>query len=268
MNLSPVWLRALPDRLALSAWSRLYRGRHRRYSHLYKAARLRYAPSMRMTLLPGDIISDHIAFAGVYEPHVSRRCRQLSVSEGGLFVDIGANIGYFSLLWAAGGPNCRCLAVEAAPRNLDFLSRNIELNNLGDRVAVLPCAAGKDAGTICFDVGPPDQTGWGGVALAAGSETIEVDSVRIDSVLTSGELITLLKIDVEGADAWALMGCDALFRKGLVKEVWFEQNKPRIKALGLNDNLSQDYMRSVGYSVQSLGEPEDEVVEWVAFRGS
>lgn len=268
MNINPLWLRALPDRFALSAWSRLYRGRHNYYRHLYESARLRYAPSMRMNLMPGDIISDHIAFAGVYEPRASKRCRQLSASDGGLFVDIGANIGYFSLLWAAGGQNCRCLAVEAAPRNLDFLKRNIELNNLGDRVDVLPFAAGKAAGSICFNVGPPDQTGWGGVALSAGSETIEVNSVRIDSVLTSGELITLLKVDVEGADAWALMGCDALFREGLVKEVWFEQNKPRMKALGINEDLAQDYMKSVGYSVQSFGGADDEVVEWVAFSAS
>jgi hypothetical protein len=75
--------------------------------------------------------------------------------------------------------------------------------------------------------------GWGGFGVASAGEGVEVDIVRIDQVVSSDKPISLLKVDIEGADAWALMGSEQLFRAKVVHEVCYEQNKPRMRQLGI-----------------------------------
>lgn len=262
----PWLLRILPDRAAMSAWARLYRGKHARWAPLYRDAELRYAPGVRMALVPGDVISDCIAFTGVYEPQVTRRVTQLAKA-GGLFIDVGANLGYFALLWAAAHPDNRCLALEASPRNVDLLRRNISRNGFDSRIEVVPCAAGQAKGKLGFDLGPANQTGWGGLAPIGAAGSVEVEVVRVDEVAPDGEPVALLKVDIEGADAWALMGCDKMLRRRSVREVWFEQNKPRIRNLGISENAAQDYLRSIGYLPRPLNDAAGELVEWSAVPG-
>ncbi|MCP9929783.1 FkbM family methyltransferase [Cyanobium sp. AMD-g] len=111
-----------------------------------------------MDLVPGDLISDIIAFTGVYESRLTQRVARLA-QRGGILVDVGANLGYFSLLWAALNKENRCVAFEASPRNIPILNRNIRQNGLESRIEVFPVAAGQESGTMKFSLGPVEQTG-------------------------------------------------------------------------------------------------------------
>lgn len=263
----PLLLRVLPDRLRLSVWSRLYRGRGRYSGRLptYSAAPLRFAPGLTMRLLPGDLISDSIAFTGIYELPLSRRVCELA-RRGGTLVDVGANLGYFPLLWAAARADNRCVAFEPSPSNIRMLRDNIERNGMDQQVRIIPCAAGASRGSLPFDVGSADQTGWGGFSNEKNGDSIRVDVVRVDEIVDSDEPIALLKIDTEGADASVLMGCDRLFRARAVREVWYEQNRPRMRALGIPIDAARTYLQSVGYSASPGSDPESEVVEWRAVQ--
>jgi FkbM family methyltransferase len=259
----PLLLRILPDRLRVAAWARFYRHRHANWLPLYRGASLRHAPRASLELVPGDHISDCIAFTGVYEPALTRRVVALA-RRGGTMIDIGANLGYFSVLWAAGNPANQCVAFEASPRNVAILRRNVSRNGLDAQIEVVPLAAGAAAGKLQFDVGPAGETGWGGFAPAGAANTIEVDVVRVDERVTAASPIALLKVDIEGADTWALMGCERLLKNRLVQEIWYEQNKPRIRALGISLDAAQAYLRSVGYVPVARSDPAGELVEWSA----
>lgn len=259
----PWLLRTLPDRLRIVAAWHLYRPHRENWLPLYADAPLRFAPDCRMELVPGDILSDHIAFSGIWDlplsRHLIRRARA-----GGVLVEIGANLGYFSLLWASAQPGNRCFAFEASPRILPLLRRNIERNRLHDRIEVFPVAAGKEAGRGVFDLGPADQTGWGGLASAPEAGQVSVEVVRVDEVLEYPGQISFLKVDVEGADTWALLGCEGLFREKRVREVWFEQNKPRMRALSINEREAHQYLAAHGFSLMSHGDPTADLVDWSA----
>ncbi len=216
-----------------------------------------------MDLVPGDLISDCIAFTGVYDLELSRHLLQF-VGRGEVMIDVGANLGYFSLLWAAANPASRCFAFEASPRTIDLLKRNVARNGLDARVQVLSQAAGREHGSLLFDVGPPEQTGWGGFAATSGASAISVEVVRVDEVVTNVDEVALLKIDIEGADTWALMGCERLLRERRIKSLWFEQNKPRMRALGIGEREAEDYLRSVGYLPSPRSDPSRDVVGWSA----
>jgi len=214
-------------------------------------------------LLPGDVISDFIAFTGLYEPAMTRRVSRLA-RRGGLMVDVGANLGYFSLVWAAASTHNRVVAFEAAPRNLEALRRNELLNGMESQIQIYGAAAGKERRTLPFTLGDDTQTGWGGFAPTAESHTIEVDVVRIDEALNPSDEIALLKIDIEGADTWALIGCERLLRSHRIKEVWFEQNKPRMRELGIAEDAAEQFLRSCGYRLYAQSNRASELVEWSA----
>jgi FkbM family methyltransferase len=216
-----------------------------------------------MELVPGDVISDCIAFTGVYELTLTRRVVQLA-KKGGTLVDIGANLGYFAILWAAARSENRCIAFEPSPRNIDILRRNVHRNGLESQITVLPVAAGIVPGKLWFDLGPTEQTGWGGFASGYAAGRFETTVVRADETVLGTSAIHLLKVDTEGADAWALMGCERLLKTRAVHEIWFEQHKPRIRALGIPEDAAQDYLRSVGYLPRPIGNASAEVVEWFA----
>jgi len=259
----PLLLRLLPESLRLSAFYRLYQGKHDRYQSLYQSTPLCSVPNVVMDLVPGDHISDIIAFTGVYEARLTKRIAELA-RRGGILVDVGANLGYFSLMWAALNRENKCIAFEASPRNIPLLNRNISQNRLESQIEVFPVAAGKEAGRMSFNLGPVEQTGWGGFGIGSGGEGVDVDVVRIDQVVSSDKPIALLKVDIEGADAWALMGSEHLFKTKVVKEVSFEQNKPRMRQLGIPLNAAQEFLQAMGYSVSPHGSTSGDLVEWTA----
>ena len=212
-------------------------------------------------LLPGDVISDSIAFTGSYEDELSRRLAR-SARAGGLLVDVGANIGYMSLLWAAQSADARAIAIEASPRVFPRLRANVAANRLMDRVTTLNVAAGRDAGSLPFDLGPEEQTGWGGLAGSSSAGTINVDVVRLDVLLKGEPQIDVLKIDVEGADAWVLMGAEQLLRRRVVREIWFEENLSRARALGIPLGAGVIFVEQFGYRLRQLSSGRDGLKEW------
>jgi len=256
-------LRAFPDRVRLAVWARLYHNDRSGRLRSYKSARLRHAPSVNMDLLPGDLISDCIGFSGVYDAALTQHVTKLA-RQGGVFVDIGANLGYFTLLWAAASAQNRCVAFEASPRNVEILQKNVRQNQLDGQITIVPAAAGAETGRLPFDIGPPDQTGWGGFSLNNHAGCIEMDVVRPDAIIRAGQRIDFLKIDIEGAELWALMGCEQLLRSGAIREIWYEQNKPRMEALGIPLDEPVRYLESFEYDSMPHGDPRAKLVEWSA----
>lgn len=256
-------MRLLPRRLRSALWARWYHRRQERWRHLFAGAPLDFAPGVSMDLVPGDTISSGIAFTGFWELHLSRTLMELA-GTGGLMVDVGANLGYFSLLWAAAHPANRVIAFEAAPRNIRLLRSNVARNDVTGRVQVVPLAAGREKGQLFFDAGPDDQTGWGGFAEASAPGAVAIDVVRVDEIVPPEARVRLLKVDIEGADTWALMGCERLLREQRVELVWFEQNRPRMHALGITDAAAREFLKSVGYTATPRSDPRAAVVDWVA----
>jgi FkbM family methyltransferase len=262
--LRPLVLRILPPAFRQSVWSRLYRPAPRRFISLFDAAPLHFACAVAMKLVPGDVISDSIALTGVYELRFTRWLVKVAREEGGRFVDVGANLGYFSLLWAAQHERNRAVAFEASPRNVELLRYNVRQNMLHDRIAVHDQAVGICSGIMQFDLGPADQTGWGGFAREGSAGAITVDVVTLDEMLSDLTEITVLKIDIEGADAWALRGAERILREHRVRHVWWEENEARMRQLGIAPGESQAFMRSVGYEATAQGDAAAKLVNWYA----
>jgi FkbM family methyltransferase len=129
---------------------------------------------------------------------------------GDVVYDIGANLGFFSLVAARlVGPEGRVLAFEPAPENAEAIRRNAELN-LISQVMVIPRAVSSRAGTARLQI--VDDQSWSRLEEFGRhpdtERVLEVETVTIDELVGSGELPppALVKIDVEGAEVAVLEG--------------------------------------------------------------
>lgn len=263
-DVRPLPLRLAPPALRGAMWARWYHHRAAEWAPLFQGTPLQFAPGLAMDLVPGDVISSCIAFTGFWELHLSRHLLRLA-RKGGTMIDVGANLGYFSLLWAAAKAGNQSIAFEASSRTSKLLLHNVRKNKMESQVHVHAVAAGRERGRLQFDPGPADQTGWGGFTTSPQAATLTVDVVRVDSVTPKDVRVALLKVDIEGADAWAIMGCDELLRGRRVECLWFEQNRERMRDLGIDERAAPEYLRSVGYEAKPRSDPRGSVVDWLAY---
>jgi FkbM family methyltransferase len=124
------------------------------------------------------------------------------MAPGGVFVDIGANVGFFSVKIASHcGPDCRTLAIEPNPVTLARLRFNVQ--SLKDRITVIGKAIGRTAGTARFH---SSGSNLGESRFDAAGEIEVAVEPLLDIVSALGVTrIDALKIDVEGYEDAALM---------------------------------------------------------------
>jgi FkbM family methyltransferase len=223
----------------------------------FESVPLEFAPTVRMRLLPSDVAHRCMSAIGFYELTVSRLLVRLARA-GGLMVDVGANYGYHSLLWAAANPANRVIAYEASPRNAPHLVHNVRANRLSDRIEVRTgIACGRAAGEMQFDPGPAEQSGWGGLVTdIPRSGLVAVPVEALDDSAPAEGFIDLLKIDTEGADTWVLEGARRLVDRRRIRHILYEQYPSRMYALGIGPNDARSLLEAAGYRVRHLGGEE------------
>ncbi|MDB6110405.1 MAG: hypothetical protein JWR69_2155 [Pedosphaera sp.] len=248
VNQRPWLMRICPPRWRESLFYRLYLDRFGEFTPLYRGAALEFALNIYMwNLVPGDIISGCIALGGIYEWYLSRRIVAMVRCGSTRFVDVGANMGYFSLLWASLSDHARVTAVEPVARNVALLTANRDGNGLRERIKIVAAAASDSKGQISFAEGPADQTGWGGIAASGATQ---VPCVRLDEVI-GDEFIDLLKIDVEGAEALVLSGARRLLEERRIRRIVFENNLER--AAEHTGDCAKNIVEAYGFSCVRLG---------------
>ncbi len=162
----------------------------------------------RMTL---NLQTEKDYWLGTYETNLQTAIQAL-VQPGWVAYDVGANIGYISLLLArAVGEKGRVFSFEALPSNLSRLRANLALNHLGDRVVVIEGAVAATAESVRFLVGPSGAMGK--VAGSAGRSYPERDALEVPGIVLDDFVYQdghpppqVVKMDIEGGEVLALRG--------------------------------------------------------------
>jgi FkbM family methyltransferase len=157
-----------------------------------------------------DLIQRHLYVFGVWEPDATAAIQSF-LQENSTVVDVGANVGYFSLLAAyAVGRLGAVHAVEALPSTVGLLRHNIALNGASN-VTVHPVAAGDEAGEIEIFKASDSVLGSSSTTSGEVSEG-RVPCVTLDELLreVDGADVRLLKVDVEGDEESVLRGATRL----------------------------------------------------------
>jgi FkbM family methyltransferase len=167
----------------------------------------------RMRLYPyNNVCEKRILFTPQFFDPRERAILEARITEGFTFVDIGANIGAYSLFVAArAGGSARILAIEPQPEIFDRLTYNISQNPFGT-VKAVACAVADKAGELTLFLDPRNK-GESSVKIVGSSQagSVKVPAVSLLDLLRAERFFNVdaIKLDVEGAEDLIL---DPFFR--------------------------------------------------------
>ena len=218
-----------PEKICLTMFHILFRtinrlnptsyGRHfvsklaTRLNAIPKDGVYRLEPGLIMDLHMNDFI-EHSLYFDSFE-FLCRRIILSFLKSDSVFIDIGANIGYYSLLANAKGHKVRVISFEPNPDTVKKLKRNIHLNS-DHRIELFDIALSDNVGEVMLYC-PKNEThghasmrnhGW------RDPDTYRISTRRLDDVLPEDiEHIDLIKIDVEGSELFVFKGGEETVKK-------------------------------------------------------
>lgn len=159
---------------------------------------------------PEDVATGRTVFTTKsYESNITSVVISL-LTEDAVFLDIGANIGWFTLLAARIAKKGKVIAVEANPRNIQLIFRGIAENAFTNCV-VYPLAATQNP--VVLEMHSTNSNGFVS-ALGQGRDGVtRVQGMPLDDVLACESRLDLVKIDIEGHEPSALLGMSKLLSK-------------------------------------------------------
>jgi FkbM family methyltransferase len=145
------------------------------------------------------------------------------VRPGDLFLDIGANVGSYSVL-AAKACGARTIAFEPDPHTAGYLRRNLALNGLQSLARVEEVALGPSNGEIAFTIGRDTIN-----RVAAEGEAARIVPVRRLDDIEGAAAPTMIKLDVEGFEEQVLEGAAAVLAAPSLLAIQTELDTPEIR---------------------------------------
>ena len=163
-------------------------------------------------------------YCGLHE-YVDMRFVIDTLTPDDLFIDIGANVGSYTVL-ASKVRGAQTISIEPDPTTLRALRRNVEINEIGNLVQIVETALGARDGNIRFTVGKDTVNR---VAMSEDHDVQVVSIKKLDDVL-EGKKPTIIKIDVEGYEAEVFKGASQTLAE------------PGLKAI-ITETLDRDILR-------------------------
>ena len=203
MTFGPRLIRGVPG-LALKrlVWSLV---RRREFAYSTTTPR-----GWRITGHTRDWIQRNLYYFGLWEPNLSAWIEG-RLSPGDVFIDVGANIGYFTLLAAQRvGPSGAVVAVEAMPAIFQHLASHVAANELTNTRLINEAAVGpNDPSEVQLYWGGAGNIGSSGmIQHATQTESVKVAARTLAQMLTPEECrrARLIKVDVEGVEGRTIRG--------------------------------------------------------------
>lgn len=185
-------------------------------------------------------------YKSIFEPSIDHL--HSLVRPGSSVVDVGANVGFFTLKfskWVSDGG--RVIAIEPEPMNLDALKRAISRNGVAN-VDVIQAAAAEKEGELRLSLNPLNPADH---RLA--EQGIPVSAITIDGLLQERGWppVSLIKIDVQGAEPRTLAGAQEAIAR-FHPAIFIEIDDEALGAAGSSADSLVDSLRLCGYEMYGL----------------
>jgi FkbM family methyltransferase len=214
------------------------------------------ATGARFALDTQDLIQRYLYLFGVWEPRMTQWLRN-RLQRGDTFVDVGANIGYFSVLASQlVGPAGRVVAIEASEAFSQRLAQNARLNRCRNIRTVHTAVSDKQQ-ILTFILASSANMGANSIVPYDGpaESTFDIQAYPLHEILDADEIATarVIKVDVEGAEGSVVRGMAPLLEHLRPDaEITVEVTPERMVQLG--DRVAEllDTMRAVGFNTYRL----------------
>ena len=204
----------------------------------------------RFFIDPASQFGGNVMSSEGYEPEMVQTVTRL-LREGGVFVDVGANEGFFSVLASSiVGDRGRVWAIEPQSRLQPVIFRNM-LENHVRNMTVSQLAISDNVGMATLFLLPDMNIGGSGLFKAprysVATETIPqttlsrfLGSLKIDSV-------DLLKMDIEGFEYEAILGSREVFENGMIRHIALETHPALLERRGKPERDILQFLERAGY---------------------
>jgi len=214
-----------------------------------------FKPGLWMQLRIQDMTQETILLEAGWDPLLTEFTKE-ALADGSVFIDVGANAGYFTLIAAqCVGDSGKVLSIEPNPSVAKQLKVNVERSRLSN-VIIEEAACSDSQSPLTLYI--PDESKLGQASLSkanAGSiESVNVRSVTLDQLILDNalETVTFVKIDVEGAELMVLRGMTETLRR--YKPIIVLELEPDLLAeLGTTKDDVIGFLSKFSYSTVSLG---------------
>ena len=203
-------------------------------------------PNVKLRCYPDSASASTVLYCGLYDyDDMNFLLRYLRAEDS--FLDIGANIGVYTLLAASKIHSGSIYSFEVLPKNYERLQENLKLNQF-EQVKTYKVAVSDCTGTIALNLAEGDSMPF--ITQTATEKTITVPTDTLNNLLQNQPLtnLTLAKMDIEGAEILALKGANSLLKK----------QRPHVWILEINDTVSHfghqkqdlvDFLYGYGYKL-------------------
>ena len=209
-----------------------------------------------------DPIDSLRIFTGSSHESATTELFKKKIKKGDVILDIGAHIGYFTLLFAQlTGENGRVYAFEPAPANFALLKKNVEINEYKNVVLVNKAVSDKNGKSVLYL--SSESTGIHKIYdTNDGRKSIEVESIRLDDYFGDyNGKVDWIKIDIEGAEWLALKGMALLLEKNRSLKIVSEFFPHFIKESGMDPKEYLMFLKRCGFGHMYNIDEDKKIIE-------
>lgn len=185
-----------------------------------------------------------------------------NIHEGNTVIDVGANIGEFSLIASKIiGKKGKIISIDPLNQAIIWLNKNYILNN-SSNYEILEKAVGDKTGTMTLykknevsEMGLLDPDIVDQTLLPSGEITVDT----IDNIISSRNIdnVEMLKIDVEGFEYEVLCGCKNSFKEKKIKKIICEIHSSYLRKKNMDENVIYSMLKKNGFSIKNIDVDED-----------
>lgn len=210
------------------------------------------------TIPPGSVIGHEVLLYGLYEKDVVR-CFESLIAPGDLVLDIGANLGQYTLLASnRAGAAGQVISIEPVPHIHRQLVRHLQVNGITN-VTTIEAALGKEDGSVLMTIIADENDGMHHVAETESPEGFRVLQRRLDDVIREAapqREVSVMKIDVEGWEENVFAGAEQVLAQHVPPTIFFECIEDHATRFGLSAHRLVTRFRSLDYRIFSLAASE------------
>lgn len=183
------------------------------------------------------------------------------IKEGDVVVDIGANIGYFTLILSKlVGERGHVYSFEPDPENFYLLKKNVEVNSIHN-VTLINKAVSDITGDVEFYSNIDDTSMSSLYKLTKSHTSIKCKSIKLDDYFKDiKKKIGFIKIDVEGAEGFATNGARSFFEKNKDIKMITEIVPPLIEKSGFGHKNYIEMLKQLGFKLYKIDEKSKKLI--------
>jgi FkbM family methyltransferase len=197
-----------------------------------------------------------ISIKGIYDPGGTAVVKK-AVKPGDIVLDIGANIGYYTLIFARlAGETGKVYAFEPEPANFSILKKNVEMNGYKNVVLVQKAVSNRNGKTRLY-LASGNTSDHRIYDSQDGRRYIDVETIQLDDYFSrSREKINFIKMDIQGAEGLALQGMTGLLNNSVDLKVMMEFCPAWFARLNIDPADTLNGLTACGFQMFEIGARE------------